>query len=139
VFRGRFAGARRPTRSSPAPARHAREALPVPDYVLFFIELRSRRVHLGGCTANPNAAWVTQQARNLVVTRPHVDARLRFLVRDRDRKFTGAFDEILQGEAVKVLRTPVRVPRANAYAERRIWTVRTECVDWLLTVNSDTS
>jgi putative transposase len=104
-------------------------------YVLFFIELGSRRVHLGGCTANPDAGWVTQQARNLVVTRPHVDARLRFLVRDRDRKFTRAFDEIFQSAAVKVLRTPVRAPRANAYAERWIRTVRTECLDWLLIVN----
>jgi putative transposase len=104
-------------------------------YVLFFIELGSRRVHLGGCTANANAAWVTQQARNLVVTRPHIDVRLRFLVRDRDRKFTRAFDEIFQSEAVKVLRTPVRAPRANAYAERWIRTVRTECLDWLLIVN----
>jgi putative transposase len=104
-------------------------------YVLFFIELGSRRVHLGGCTAKPNAAWVTQQARNLVVTRPHLDARLRFLVRDRDRKFTRAFDEIFRSEAVKVLRTPVRAPRANAYAERWIRTVRTECLDWLLILN----
>jgi hypothetical protein len=104
-------------------------------YVLFFIELGSRRVHLGGCTANPNAAWVSQQARNLVVTRPHVEGRLRFLVRDRDRKFTGAFDEIFRSEAVKVLRTPVRAPRANAYAERWVRTVRTECLDWLLILN----
>jgi hypothetical protein len=104
-------------------------------YVLFFIELGSRRVHLGGCTANPNAAWVIQQARNLVVTLPPVDARLRFLVRDRDRQFTPAFDEIFQSEAVRVLRTPARAPRANAYAERWIRTVRTECLDWLLIMN----
>jgi transposase InsO family protein len=103
--------------------------------VLFFIELGSRRVHLGGCTANPDATWVTQQARNLARERPDAESPVRFLVRDRDTKFIGAFDEVFRSEAVRVLRTPPRAPRANAYAERWIRTVRTECLDWLLILN----
>jgi hypothetical protein len=94
-------------------------------YVFFFIELGSRRVHLGGCTANPDAAWVTQQAWNLARLSSDMDDRVRFLVRDRDRKFTRPFDEVFRSEAVRVLRTPVRAPRANAYAERWVRTVRT--------------
>ena len=85
-------------------------------YVLFFIELGSRRVHLGGCTANPDATWVTQQARNLAREWPDAESPVRFLVRDRDSKFTGAFDEVFRSEAVRVLRTPIRAPRANAYS-----------------------
>jgi putative transposase len=104
-------------------------------YVLFFIELGSRRVHLGGCTANPDAGWVTQQARNLALRLPEAEGRVRFLVRDRDRKFPRPFDEVFRNEAVRVLRTPVRAPRANAYAERWVRTVRTECLDWLLILN----
>jgi putative transposase len=104
-------------------------------YVLFFIELGSRRVYLGGCTANPDATWVTQQARNLAREWPAVGSPVRFLVRDRDSKFPGAFDEVFRSEAVRVLRTPVRAPRANAYAERWVRTVRTECLDWLLILN----
>ena len=103
--------------------------------VLFFIELGSRRVHLGGGTANPNAAWVTQQARNLAVTRPDAKPRFRFLLRDRDSTFTPAFDEVFRTEAIRIIRTPVRAPRANAYAERWVRTVRTECLDWLLILN----
>ena len=85
-------------------------------YVLFFIELSTRRVHLAGATAHPDSAWVTQQARNLAI-----DERLvhfRFLVRDRDAKFSGPFDEVLGTEGIRVLRTPIRAPRANAFAER---------------------
>jgi putative transposase len=100
--------------------------------VLFFIELGSRRVHLGGCTANPDAVWVTQQARNFAVTMPEDGAPFRFLVRDRDSKFTRAFDHVFRSEGIRTLRTPVRAPRANAYAERWVRTVRTECLDWLL-------
>jgi hypothetical protein len=105
-------------------------------YVLFFIELGSRRVHLGGCTVTPDAAWVTQQARTLALEWPDAERQgRRFLVRDRDSKFTRAFDEVFRGEAIRVLRTPVRAPRANAYAERWVRTVRTECLDWLLILN----
>jgi putative transposase len=99
--------------------------------VLFFIELGSRRVHLGGCTPHPDAAWVTQQARNWAVTMPEAAAPIRLLVRDRDGKFTRAFDHVFRSEGIR-MRTLVRAPRANAHAERWIRTVRTECLDWLL-------
>jgi putative transposase len=99
-------------------------------YVLFFIELGSRRVHLAGCTTNPTGAWVTQQARNLSFT--GVFERMRFLIHDRDSKFTAAFDEVFRSEGIRVIQTPIRAPRANAHAERFVRTVRVECLDWLL-------
>jgi putative transposase len=101
-------------------------------YVLFFIELESRRVHLAGCTTNPNGAWVTQQARNLSFT--GLFERMRFLIHDRDSKFGAAFDEVFRSEGIKVIHTPIRAPQANAYAERFVRTVRAECLDWLLIV-----
>ena len=99
-------------------------------YVLFFIELESRRVHLAGCTTNPTGAWVTQQARNLSFT--GLLERRRFLIHDRDSKFSAAFDEVFCSEAIQVIHTPIRAPQANAYAERFVRTVRAECLDWLL-------
>jgi putative transposase len=99
-------------------------------YVLFFIELGSRRVHLAGCTTNPTGAWVTQQARNLSFS--GLLEQTRFLIHDRDSKFSAAFDEVFRSEGVKVIQTPIRAPQANAYAERFVRTVRTECLDWLL-------
>src|SRR5712691_12676335 len=99
-------------------------------YVLFFIELGSRRVQLAGCTTNPSGAWVTQQARNLSFT--GVFERMRFLIHDRDSKFSGAFDEVFRSEGIEVIHTPIRAPQANAYAERFVRTVRAECLDWLL-------
>ena len=101
-------------------------------YVLFFIELESRRVHLAGCTTNPTGAWVTQQARNLSFT--GLFERARFLIHDRDSKFTAAFDEVFRSEAITVIHTPIQAPQANAYAERFIRTVRAECLDWLLII-----
>src|ERR687887_2602649 len=101
-------------------------------YVLFFIELESRRVHFAGCTANPSGAWVTQQARNLSFT--GVFQRMRFLIHDRDSKFCRAFDEVFRSEGINVIHTPIRAPQANAYAERFVRTVRAECLDWLLIV-----
>src|SRR4029453_16915291 len=98
-------------------------------------ELGSRRVHVSGCTEKPDPTGVTQQARNLGLQRPELDGGHRFLVRDRDRKFTLAFDEVFRSAASKVIRTPVAAPRANAYAERWVRTVRTECLDWLLILN----
>jgi transposase InsO family protein len=99
-------------------------------YVLFFIEVRSRRVWLAGVSANPDGAWVTQQARNLAVTRS--SGSPRFLIRDRDAKFTGPFDEVFRTEGTEVIRTPIRAPQANAYAERWVRSVREECLDWTL-------
>ena len=102
--------------------------------MLFFIELDTRRVHLAGATANPDSAWVTQQARNLLLALEEQGRRLRFLLRDRDAKFSRAFDDVFGSEGAEVLLTPVQAPNANAYAERWIRTVRAECLDWLLVV-----
>jgi putative transposase len=99
-------------------------------YVLFFVEHGSRRVRLAGVTANPDGFWMRQQARNLAV-----EERLknvRFLIHDRDSKFSGQFDEIVGGEGVRVIRTPVRAPKANAVAERWVRSVRNECLDHML-------
>ena len=101
-------------------------------YVLFFIELATRRVHLAGATTNPTGAWVTQQARNLAISDKL--ANIRYLVHDRDSKFSAAFDELFRSEGVTVIHTPVRAPQANAYAERFVRTIRNECLDWLLIV-----
>jgi putative transposase len=101
-------------------------------YVLFFIELQSRRVHLAGCTENPGGAWVAQQARNFAGSRDDREVPLRFLIHDHDAKFTAAFDEIFRSEGVEVVRTPIAAPRANAIAERFVGTARRECLDWLL-------
>jgi putative transposase len=87
-------------------------------------------VHLAGITANPNGAWVTQQARNLSISGALED--VRFLIRDRDAKFVGGFDEVFRTEGVHVIQTPFRSPQANAHAERFVRTVRAECLDWLL-------
>ena len=103
-------------------------------YVLFFIELATRRVHLGGVTANPSGVWVTQQARNLFLVLSDRGRRVRFLVRDRDAKFCHGFDEVSRAEGAELLVTPVQTPNANAYAERWIRTVCAECLDWLLIV-----
>jgi putative transposase len=99
-------------------------------YVLLFIELESRRVHFAGCTTNPSGAWVVHPARNLSFT--GLFERIRFLIHDRDTKFTASFDEVFRSEGITVIHTPVRAPQANAYAERFVRTVRTECLDWLL-------
>ena len=103
-------------------------------YVLFFIEHDTRVVHLAGVTANPNGAWVTQQARNLMIVLGEQGRRVRFLLRDRDTKFCRGFDEVFRSQGAAVLRTPVQAPNANAFAERWIATVRAECLDWLLIV-----
>jgi transposase InsO family protein len=99
-------------------------------YVLFFIELTTRRIHVAGVTRSPHGAWVTQQARNLAIS--GVLEPFSLLIRDRDAKFTGAFDNVLASEGIRTILTPVRTPIANAYAERFVRTIRHECLDWTL-------
>ena len=101
-------------------------------YVLFFIELQSRRVHLAGVTANPDGRWVAQQARNLFLAREDPTPRWRFLIHDRDKKFSRAFNAMFEGEGMTIICTPIRAPNANAHAERWVGSVRRECLDRLL-------
>jgi putative transposase len=104
-------------------------------YVLFFIELGSRRVHLAGCTANPSGTWTVQQARQLAWSLSERPTPIRFLIHDRDSKFTQGFDEIFRSEGVEVIRTPFQAPKANAFAERWVGTIRRDCLDWILIVS----
>jgi putative transposase len=96
-------------------------------YVLFFIAHGNRRVWLAGCTRNPSGEWVTQQARNLGLE--FSESGVRVLTRDRDGKYSGPFDEVLRSEGIRIVKTPVRAPKANAIAERFVRTVRSECLD----------
>ena len=105
-------------------------------YVLFFIDISSRRVHVAGCTTHPDGPWVTQQARQVAWTLAERETPIRFLIRDRDRKFTDSFDAVFEAQGVRVVRTPVQAPEANGIAERFVRTVRSECLDWLLIVNA---
>jgi hypothetical protein len=97
--------------------------------VLFFIEVQTRRLHIAGVTAHPDSAWVAQQARNRMCSFEDASAPVLFLLRDRDAKFTDAFDEVFRIEGATVIRSPVRAQRANAFAERWVRSVRTECLD----------
>jgi putative transposase len=104
-------------------------------YVLFFIEVRTRRVYVTMSTRNPDASFVTQQARNLF-SEETLSTSVRFLIRDRDSKFNRAFDAVFESEGAQVIPTPVRAPlrtpKANAFAERWVRTVRDELLDWTL-------
>jgi transposase InsO family protein len=97
-------------------------------YVLFFIEVGTRRVHVMTSTRNPDAGYTTQQARNLCIT-GELPTAVRFLIRDRDSKYTRSFDAVFGSEGARVILTPIRSPKANAYAERWVRTVRTEILD----------
>lgn len=115
-------------------------------YILFFIELGTRRVHLTGCTAHPTSEWVTQQARKLMEDLRGIgdtqDSRdgdlptpIRFLIHDRDTRFTSSFDVVFNSEGVESMLTPYRCPKANAFAERWVRTVREECLDRVLIIS----
>jgi putative transposase len=100
--------------------------------LLFFIQLHNRHVHLAGVTANPTGAWVAQQARNPVAALDKEAAAVRFVIRDRDSKFTRAFDDVWRALGAEAILTPRRAPNANAVAERWVGTVRRECLDQFL-------
>jgi hypothetical protein len=87
-------------------------------YVLFFLELSSRRVHFAGCSANPDGIWVVQQARQFAWSLSEGSTPTRFLIHDRDSEFNRAFDDVFKSEGVEIIRTPFRAPQANALAER---------------------
>jgi transposase InsO family protein len=101
-------------------------------YVLVAVEHDRRRVHIAGITAHPTGVWVTQQARNLLMDFGERADRFRFLIRDRDSKFTTAYDDVFAGANIRIIRTPIRAPRANAIAERFMGTLRRECLDHIL-------
>lgn len=104
-------------------------------YVLFFIELSTRRVHLAGCTAHPTGGWVMQQARHLSWQLQDGELAARFLIHDRDSKFVPGLDAVFQSEGVAIVKTPYRAPTANAIAARWVGSVRRECLDHLLIVS----
>jgi putative transposase len=105
------------------------------EQVLFFIELGRRRVQLASCSANPTGAWVAQQARQLAGRLHEQPSRFRFLIRDRDSKYTRDFDAVFANEGIEIIKTPMRAPKANAIAERFVGTARRARLDRLPILN----
>jgi hypothetical protein len=104
-------------------------------YVLFFLEVSMRQVYFAGCTSQPDSAWITQQARQLVWTLQETNSPKHFLIHDRDTKFTASFETVFATEGIETVLTPYRAPNANTFAERWVRFVRNECLDRLLIVN----
>jgi putative transposase len=104
-------------------------------YVLFFIEIGTRRIHVTGCTLKPTAAWVTQQARQLLWKLQEEGKEMRFVVHDRDTKFPPNSDVVFASEGIEAMLTPYRAPNPNASAQRWVRSVREECLDHLLIMN----
>jgi putative transposase len=113
---------------------HRRHGLPAAVDVVFYLELASRRVHLAGVTPHPTGWWVAQQAPNLTAVLNDQATACRFLIRDRDTKFTRAFDDVWRSTGAEIIRTPVQAPNADSIAGRWVGTVRRECLDQLLVV-----
>ncbi len=98
-------------------------------YVLFFLEIGTRRVHLAGVTANPNGQWVAQQARQYMWAIEEREEIFRCLIHDNDQKLTDAFDDVFQSKQIQVIHTPIEAPNANSFAERWVLSARSECLD----------
>jgi transposase InsO family protein len=104
-------------------------------YIFFFIELKTRRVYLAGVTSHPDEFWVGQQARQFTWELREHENILRHLIHDRDSKYTKAFDDVFRSEGINIIRTPVKAPNANAYAERFVRSLREECLDNILIIS----
>ena len=104
-------------------------------YALFFIHLGTRKIYLSGCTTNPDTTWITQQARQIVWELKDNGQKISYLLHDNDTKFSSSFDSVFSSESIEIIKTPFRAPKANAFAERWVRSVREECLDQILIVN----